>query len=69
MGWLARYYGFEETPAPVPELMTDADRIIAEQRRQGQATRSLLAWIFLGIPAIILVVGALIWVLAAVGSQ
>ena len=69
MGWLARYYGFEEAPTPVPEPMTDADRIIAEQRRQGAQTRELLVWIFLGIPAIILVVGVLIWVLAAVASQ
>jgi hypothetical protein len=42
------------TEQPPP---SDADRIIAAQRDEGRKTRSLLVWIFVGIPA----AGLLIW--------
>jgi hypothetical protein len=40
---------------------SDTDRIIAAQRQEAHKTRVLLAWIFIGIPAI----GAIIWGIVA----
>jgi hypothetical protein len=40
-----------------PQPPSDADRIIAAQRDEGRKTRNLLLWIFIGLPAL----GLIIW--------
>lgn len=68
MGLLGRWYGMDDAvgrnAAPaVP--MSDADRIIAAQREQGAKTRGMLLLIFVGIPAVVVVVGLVFWLVFA----
>lgn len=48
-----------------PEPPSDADRIIAAQREEGRKTRTLLVWIFVGVP----VLGLCIWGLVALTNS